>query len=393
MVKGARQARLGAKGIVIGAKQGIVAPRAWRRWFEFLPLPAWVERANQLAYANRAALSLFGSRSVAALQRVWKQLRPSRPARSGGLAATGDQADTVPCSAYAQARTKGGATVNLEIFFAPLPGSSQTTLFLARPTPAIQQLSEESRKERAARQRIQAQRRQQALWADLGTLVARVAHDIRNPLFGILATAEALESKFGNRETEEYFSVIRSEGERLSRLLAELMEYARPGSVHRKVRERLRTIVDQAILECQQRASERGVRLVVAEHDPDLWVRADVTRLTEALQNVIQNAVQHAPPSSEVVVHLQRRQRTGQPKVVCEVWDSGPGFQREELPHIFEPFYSRRPGGTGLGLAIAFRIVSDHGGSIQAGNRARGGAWVRIVLPGQSSAQRKAAVS
>jgi signal transduction histidine kinase len=154
-------------------------------------------------------------------------------------------------------------------------------LFLARPTPVIQQPSEELRKDRAARQGIQAQRRQQALWADLGTLVARVAHDIRNPLFGILATAEALESKFGNRETEEYFSVIRSEGERLSRLLAELMEYARPGSVHRKVRERLRTIVDQAILECQQRASERGVRLVVAEHDPDLWVRADVTRLTQ----------------------------------------------------------------------------------------------------------------
>jgi len=127
--------RLGAKRSVIGAKQGIVAPRAWRRWFEFLPLPAWVERANQLAYANRVALSLFGSSSVAALQRVWKQLRPSLPACSGGLAAARDQADTVPCSAYAQARTKGGATVNLEIFFAPLPGSSQTTLFLARPTP------------------------------------------------------------------------------------------------------------------------------------------------------------------------------------------------------------------------------------------------------------------
>jgi len=63
------------------------------------------------------------------------------------------------------------------------------------------------------------------------------------------------------------------------------------------------------------------------------------------------------------------------------VEDAGQGFRSEDLPRIFEPFFSRRPGGTGLGLALVHRIVEQHGGSVMAGNRADGGAVVAVRLP------------
>jgi len=73
--------------------------------------------------------------------------------------------------------------------------------------------------------------------------------------------------------------------------------------------------------------------------------------------------------------------RGGEARVECVIEDEGPGFDAADLPHVFEPFFTRRHGGTGLGLPIVYRIVSDHGGSIVASNRPGGGARITVGLP------------
>ncbi len=98
----------------------------------------------------------------------------------------------------------------------------------------------------------------------------------------------------------------------------------------------------------------------------------DRAGLVRALESLVENAVHHSPPGREVVVRTGPDGHDGAGGaggVEIRIEDSGDGFRADDLPRVFEPFFTRRSGGTGLGLAIAERIVVDHGGSINAGNR------------------------
>ena len=82
-----------------------------------------------------------------------------------------------------------------------------------------------------------------------------------------------------------------------------------------------------------------------------------------------------------MTITAQERTQDGQRSLECVIHDGGPGFREEDLPKLFEPFFTRRRGGTGLGLSIAQRIVEQHGGSVSAANHPEGGALMRVRLP------------
>jgi signal transduction histidine kinase len=107
----------------------------------------------------------------------------------------------------------------------------------------------------------------------------------------------------------------------------------------------------------------------------------DAKRLSQVFQNLVENGVQHSPAGGEVRVGAEVVLRGGETRVECRVEDKGPGFRVEDLPHLFEPFFTRRHGGTGLGLSNVYRIVTDHGGTIVARNRPGGGACITVGLP------------
>ena len=102
---------------------------------------------------------------------------------------------------------------------------------------------------------------------------------------------------------------------------------------------------------------------------------------TYLFENVIENAAFYSPPGSLVRVDCRQVGQGAARQVECVVRDSGPGVAPEDLPRVFEPFYSKRSGGSGLGLAVAHRIVKEHDGTITVENAPEGGAVVTITLP------------
>jgi len=225
----------------------------------------------------------------------------------------------------------------------------------------------------------EALRRSETMSA-MGSLVAGVAHEVRNPLFGIAATIDAFEAEFGGGEgAAEYMASLRHDISRLSRLMNDLLEYGRPQGLSRHVQS-LEPVIAEAIRVAAPRAKEREVEIRPKIEGPLPHASIDSERIVQVLRNVVENAIEFSSSGQSVVINA-RGDVNGSSAVVLEVADHGPGFRADDLPHVFEPFFTRRHGGSGLGLAIVQKIVTDHGGTVQASNAADGGGMIEIRIP------------
>ena len=231
------------------------------------------------------------------------------------------------------------------------------------------------------RTELEASVRQSKMMSLLGSVVAGVAHEVRNPLFGISSILDAFEKRFSDRvEYQRYTQVLRSEIERLTMLMEELLEYGKPfrGEVYSAS---VAEMISRSIRACLPAAEAAHVRLVnnVSQELPRILV--DRRRLSRVFINLIGNAIQHSPQGGRVVVEAYKTSEGHQEWIECAIKDVGPGIQEEDLPKIFEPFFSNRRGGTGLGLAIAQKTMEEHGGKLLASNNPEGGACMVAKFP------------
>jgi signal transduction histidine kinase len=214
--------------------------------------------------------------------------------------------------------------------------------------------------------------------AALGEMAAGLAHEIRNPLGGIVLFASLLEQDLSDRPDQlKLVGKIHKGVRSLEGIVSDILAFSRPGEVDRRW-VRLGSIVDQAVDLAWPRFQQLGVRLDVAESVGPMEVYADAGRLERALLNLLLNGAEACAEGGWVWV---RARRAGEEAVEIEVADSGAGIAPEAMERIFNPFFTTKETGTGLGLAIVHRIVESHGGSIQAANRPGGGAAIRIRLP------------
>ena len=223
-------------------------------------------------------------------------------------------------------------------------------------------------------------RRNQVMSA-VGSLIVGVAHEVRNPIFGISATLDAFETSFPvDADSRQFIEVLRGEIGRLSELMQELLDYGRPTRPE-LVEGQVQDVINQALRTCGRIADKNRITLTpdFATEVPN--VRIDRKKLLQVFQNLIENAIQFSPPEGEVGLRVGAATDELGDWVTVSVIDSGPGFADAEIGRIFEPFYTRRRGGTGLGLSIVQRLVDEHHGRIQASNRPGGGAQVVVFLP------------
>jgi signal transduction histidine kinase len=217
--------------------------------------------------------------------------------------------------------------------------------------------------------------------AATGTLLAGAAHQAKNTIFGLSASLEAMEERIRKDRAvdDECVSNLRLGISGMQTLIRDLLDYANPTQSEPDAVS-MAAVVRHGVSACRSLARATGVEIVL-ELDLDAEVMANATRLVRAMENLLENALQHSPRGGTVKVRLSRPTGGERGLVRCEVLDQGPGFPPEHLESVLTPFFTRRPGGTGLGLTIAKRIVEACGGVIRLTNRAGGGAQVAVILP------------
>jgi len=213
--------------------------------------------------------------------------------------------------------------------------------------------------------------------AAMGSLLASVVHEVRNPLFAISSILDAWAVRGVEADAPAYQAVLRKEVNRLRHMMEELLEYGRPYTSDLRPGE-LSEVISEASAACAPLAEQQQVAVRAAV--PRSTVLMDRARLVRVFVNLIQNAIQHAPAGSGVLVEAREDDTEANPTLQVTVRDQGPGFAEEDLPMVFSPFFSRRRGGTGLGLAIVRRIIDEHHGLVGVENHPEGGAVVRLTL-------------
>ena len=216
----------------------------------------------------------------------------------------------------------------------------------------------------------------------LGQMAAGVAHEVRNPLNAILAITEALFQDIGdNPEYQPFLDHIRTQVDRLSRLMGDLLDLGKPIQSSSLHLEYLPAICAATLDLWQQTplSQSRRVRLSLPPEQDDLNVMADSSKLQQVFLNLLENAAQHSPEGSEIRFVVSTPKKTT--ARICVI-DQGTGVAAENLQKVFEPFFTTRKRGNGLGLSIVKNIIQALGGDIMIrNNEIPPGCTVEIILP------------
>lgn len=226
--------------------------------------------------------------------------------------------------------------------------------------------------------------------AEIGHLASGLAHEIKNPLNALSLGLDVLRRR--HRPADETaaaehaarIEALRGEINRLATLINNFLSYGRPLTLTLS-RVDLGEVVRATVADLSETAERSRVEILLSVTDALPPMRADGSLLKSAIWNLVQNAVQAMERTGGTVrVTLAREepaeQREAHARLVVE--DEGPGFEQADASRLFEPYYSRREGGVGLGLAMVKRIVEEHGGRVEASNRAEGtGARFVLSLP------------
>lgn len=206
----------------------------------------------------------------------------------------------------------------------------------------------------------------------IGELAAKLAHEVLNPLAGMKAAVQLLERQGtaapgGGRVVDTAHALDR-EITRVEGLVRRLMNYARPLAPRVEI-ARVGTLVDAAVDAAAPILARRGVRVERRESADLPPLEVDPQLMTQALVNLIVNAVEATAPGGSVEVETARAPSNGRDEIAIRVSDRGAGFTPVQARELFKPFFTTKPEGHGLGLAVSQNILLEHGGRIVAANR------------------------
>ena len=263
-------------------------------------------------------------------------------------------------------QTGRGKSLPVSVSFAPLSTDGEKVMIMV-----LRDLSVRKRLE-AEREEMQHQLYQSSKMASIGELSAGVAHEINNPLNGVINFAQLLKDEETPRSEFERQMIdgIIDEGERIAQIVRGLLTFARAES-HELGEVHFTDAIQTSIALFGRQFEKEGIKVEI-DIDPDLpLVRADGSRLRQVVVNMISNAhyaLKARTDSSERKMFRITARRAGKSGEIVRVefYDNGIGIKRKDLAKVFDPFFTtrREAGGTGLGMSISFGIIRDFGGKI-----------------------------
>jgi len=220
--------------------------------------------------------------------------------------------------------------------------------------------------------------------ASLGKLSATVAHELNNPLEGILTFSKLIIKKLQKYKSSEhdeiisFLGVIAEESARCGRIVKDLLLFSRQQDEVR-VLSNAGDLIDKSLLLIRHHFEINKITVIKEYKSSDLSLVCDPQRIEQAMVALLMNAVEAMPQGGQLCI------KAGKTKEHCfiQIIDSGKGISEKDLPYIFEPFYSTKTEqkGTGLGLAVVYGIITGHKGNIYVKETSDNGTTIEITLP------------
>lgn len=225
--------------------------------------------------------------------------------------------------------------------------------------------------------RMREKMQRQERLAALGKLVAGVAHEIRNPITSISGYIQFWRKD--NSPSPRSIATIYREVTRLNSIVDRLLQFVKPSQAN-PAPVSINLLVDKVVqfFADAHQAGNVTIATDLGQNLPLAWI--DYAQMEQVLMNIMYNAWQ-ALEGNNGTVTLRSAFDSNADCLLLEVADDGCGIPAENIPHLFDPFYTTRPKGTGLGLAIAYEIVRAHGGNIEVESQEGAGTKVKIYLP------------
>ncbi len=226
---------------------------------------------------------------------------------------------------------------------------------------------------------FQAQLAEYEKYAALARLALGAAHEINNPLLGILSHLELELNVTTDAEQRAEIEQCITGAKRISNTLRGLVNYARPGPLVLSKISLYRLVLDTlGFLEGQPMLRGKTLENQVPAHLPH--IRADANQLSQVLMNLLLNAAEATPEGGKITISASKL--TYVESLEIRVSDTGCGIPADILPHVFEPFFTTKKGkGTGLGLSISQAYVRSHGGEMRVDSVVNHGTTITLTLP------------
>ena len=234
---------------------------------------------------------------------------------------------------------------------------------------------------------------QQKIDRERRNFVSNVSHELRTPLTSIKSYTEALvDGAWENKEIAPGFlKVIETETDRMMRMITDLLNLSRMDQ-NRLALEKEFINMNELVVHIVSRFEmvlqsepyrDKNYRILTDITQRDLWVELDQDKITQVLDNIINNAIKYSPDGGRIIVRFMETHTD----IIVSVSDEGLGISRKDIPHLFDRFYrvdkarSRAMGGSGLGLAIAQEVIQLHGGKIWVNSIENKGSTFFVSLP------------